>query len=53
MEEQIDLAAVARDRCDRTLEVAGSIEASSSIPQLVPVIFHDAASLSSLDYSEY
>ena len=55
VEEQIDssLRSLVGPVCDRTLEVAGSIEASSSIPQLVPVIFHDAASLSSLDYSEY
>ncbi|QDZ18885.1 origin recognition complex domain-containing protein [Chloropicon primus] len=55
VEGQIDslLRSLVEPVCDRTLEVARTVEASTSIPQLIPVIFHDAASLSSLDYSEY
>ena len=55
MEEQIDssLKALIDPVCERTLEVARSVERASSIPQLVPVIFHDAATSSPLDCSEY
>ena len=55
VEERIDasLKALIEPVCDRTLEVARSVERASSIPQLVPVIFHDAATASPLDYSEY
>ena len=55
IEVGIDLALekVVKPVCERTLEVAQDLDQTSCIPQLVPVIFHDATAVSSLDYSKF